>query len=185
MPAKLAKNITLAGISVIAFSTSLSTHSDHIGFNPTGQRPSITLTVGSLPDYTAPATVQFNITPALLNTGVLNAATTVLVEAGYRKATGQNPPSTAVLNMTVPAFLKLSGVDTIPITDFSWTATYPGIYDLQLPASHTLSSDTEYTVTIGNQATWIGGELLFQYANNSTYTAGSHTGTITFTASIR
>ena len=197
MPGNRARKTKTATIFLLSFISLLplgSTHSDHIGITTSGQRPSISLVVGPVGNETAAAviTYDFSLSPTLLNTGIVAGTPNILVEVGFRKDQGGGAPptQTVYLDITAPAGLVQSPPtgDTIPISDFSWTASVPAgsAHDVTLPSGTFTSGTTNIAsgTSSTNQVFWMGGELTINYSNNTLYASGSYSGTITYTAYI-
>jgi len=86
--------------------------------------------------------------------------------------------STATVQVTAPINL-LSGADTIPFTQISWTSTANGNATADIPAG-TFAGGTQFLVSIPSNR-WLENCHVFSYANTGVVPAGTFTGRVVYT----
>lgn len=105
-------------------------------------------------------------------------ASQVMVGAGFRRNSGA---TSATLTVSSPANL-VSGTDTIPFTEISWTVSAPGSGAPNVIPAGTFNGGTQTLATVPAN-TYFENCHSFIYANNVVRAAGTYNGTVTYTLS--
>ena len=106
----------------------------------------------------------------------------IFVAASYQRSNAANGPSSAVLQVSSPAFLTSPGGDTIPFSQISWTVSSLGSSDSTpgvIPPG-TFNGATQVLATV------LANRLIenchtFHFANTATRAAGTYTGQVVYT----
>ena len=110
------------------------------------------------------------------NFAVCNPPGEMYIGGYYRQPS--TTASTATVQVTSPANL-LSGTDSIPFTQISWTSTANGTATADIP-SGTFTGGTQFLVSIPSNR-WLENCHIFRYANSSVVPAGTFTGRVVYT----
>ena len=102
----------------------------------------------------------------------------VMVGAGFRRNSGA---TSATLSVSSPANL-VSGTDTIPFSEISWTVSAPGSGAPSVIPAGTFNGGTLTLATVPAN-TYFENCHSYVYANNAVRAAGTYNGTVTYTLS--
>ena len=137
---------------------------------------------------TVPAAAVGNAAPQVMTTNSTHAnsffdgfAVCVVPAQMYVGGFFRQPTTTATvasLQITTPPNL-LSGTDTIPFSEISWTSTAIGNATADVPAG-TFTGGTQFLVNIPSNR-WLENCHTFSYANSNVRPAGTFTGRAVYT----
>jgi hypothetical protein len=102
----------------------------------------------------------------------------VYIGASYRQPGATTGAASATLQVAAPATLS-NGVNTIPVSQISWSSTAIGNAAADIPAG-TFTGSTQFLANIGRN-TWVENCFTYSYANAAFVAAGTYTGRAVFT----
>jgi hypothetical protein len=131
-------------------------------------------------NYNLAARAKLSITPATINFADSDPTAVPLISATENPVQvtvkiRKNPSAAALATLVCQAGPLVSGTNTIPSSNISWTATGTGL----VPG--TLSSSTPQTVGTWPASGNYTGSLNFKLTNLWTYSIGTYTGSIIYT----